>query len=539
MGRVVKSIGGIITVVVWFLCFTAFFLVQAKEEITRENFDYQQYADTYPDLKNTMGYDADLLWEHYEKFGKQEGRLAGITPAAFLTVDNFNAEEYAASNPDVAAVCGTDDNALLEHYLQYGFREGRTATGLDERTTAKLMAWEIAHEITTVEMSDFEKVKAVHDWIIHETRYDYENNQNGTVPAASCDIEGIILNKTAISYGYAKAFQYFMDVLGINCEVISGNGCWNQVCVDGQWYNIDLRLDDPVYNDGRSCLSYRYFLIDNDTFHEDHTVGNGEKEHDCPVRYDRLKEYNLEETTVWNFLFLIFKNNKIVYIDDAGKECLENSVMSEEEIAILKEALPWFEKDIYEISNGMIKANVEIQVVDVPLTNLTLGENELGYDYSLNVVDAYDLIKDFVNIDLYDHITIFSDLNNIKTKYMGLGGTIFNNYTGYSFINTQNNDYALWYFDKTSIWSSAIIVHEFLHFVETWSRTLNYERVLNYEIPFRLHDGMENGEKYGYTDEEWWKKWYIDFINQKVRLEDGSYAGVPKEVWGIPPREYR
>lgn len=528
MRKMTKSIGGIMIAVVRLFCFTASFWVQAKEEITRENFDYRQYADTYTDLKNTMGYDADLLWDHYEKFGKQEGRLAGITPAAFLTIDNFNAEGYAASNPDVAAVFGTDANALLEHYLQYGFYEGRAVAGLDDHTTAKLMAWEIAHEITTVEMSDLKKIEAVHDWIINEASYDF----NDTIPAASCDIEGIILNKTAVCTGYAKTFQYFMDVLGIDCEVISGGGnVWNQVCVEGQWYNIDVGKDRLVYSDGSSRLSYRYFLIDNDTFHEDHIASNDGDEHDCPVSYNKLKEYNIEETTLWNFLFLIFKNNKIVYIDDTGKECLENSIMSEEEIAILKEAISWFEKDIYEISNRMIKANIEIQVVDVPLTNLTLGE----FGYKLAVRDAYDLIKDFVDINLYDHITIFSDLNNIKTEYFGLGGTTFNQNTGYSFINTQNNDYAIWYFDRRNIWSSAVIVHEFLHFVETWSEILNYERVLNYEIPFLLHDV----EKYGYIYEEEYKKWYIDFINQKVLLEDGSYAGVPKEVWSISPRVYQ
>ena len=36
----------------------------------------------------------------------------------------------------------------------------REAFGLGDRTTAKLMAWKIAHEITTVEMSELEKVKS-------------------------------------------------------------------------------------------------------------------------------------------------------------------------------------------------------------------------------------------------------------------------------------------------------------------------------------------------------------------------------------------
>jgi hypothetical protein len=37
----------------------------------------------------------------------------------------FDAEFYAANNPDVVAVFGTDEAALYNHYLQYGKAEGR------------------------------------------------------------------------------------------------------------------------------------------------------------------------------------------------------------------------------------------------------------------------------------------------------------------------------------------------------------------------------------------------------------------------------
>jgi uncharacterized protein YkwD len=37
-------------------------------------FDHKYYADTYPDLKSAFGYDRDALWNHYVVFGKKEGR---------------------------------------------------------------------------------------------------------------------------------------------------------------------------------------------------------------------------------------------------------------------------------------------------------------------------------------------------------------------------------------------------------------------------------------------------------------------------------
>lgn len=37
----------------------------------------------------------------------------------------FDSEYYARTNPDVAAACGTDENTLYQHYLNYGKAEGR------------------------------------------------------------------------------------------------------------------------------------------------------------------------------------------------------------------------------------------------------------------------------------------------------------------------------------------------------------------------------------------------------------------------------
>ena len=48
----------------------------AQKGLTKSNFDYKAYADTYPDLKAAFGYDKDKLWDHYNNFGKAEGRTA-------------------------------------------------------------------------------------------------------------------------------------------------------------------------------------------------------------------------------------------------------------------------------------------------------------------------------------------------------------------------------------------------------------------------------------------------------------------------------
>ena len=46
----------------------------AAETQADSKFDYRYYADTYPDLKATFGYDEKALKKHYITFGKKEGR---------------------------------------------------------------------------------------------------------------------------------------------------------------------------------------------------------------------------------------------------------------------------------------------------------------------------------------------------------------------------------------------------------------------------------------------------------------------------------
>ncbi len=128
-------------------------------------------------------------------------------------------------------------------------------------------------------MSEREKVQAVHDWIINNTVYDYQNYLNNTIPNESYEIEGVMLKGVGVCSGYAKTFDYFMYVLGINHEyvtgVASGNAgtgghAWNRVLIDGNWFYIDCTWDDPVCVGGGNMLRYDYFLISYEVISQNH-----------------------------------------------------------------------------------------------------------------------------------------------------------------------------------------------------------------------------------------------------------------------------
>ncbi len=92
-----------------------------------EGFDAEYYAAQNPDVVAVIGTDAAALELHYNTFGRLEGRGANAQDvlAAAVSLEDFDAEWYAAQNPDVAAIFGTDVMSLYTHYITCGIAEGR------------------------------------------------------------------------------------------------------------------------------------------------------------------------------------------------------------------------------------------------------------------------------------------------------------------------------------------------------------------------------------------------------------------------------
>lgn len=117
-------------------------------------FDAQYYAQNNPDVVAAFGTDANLLYQHYVTFGKAEGRLpyapgtataaASASSTAVVMPDGtvFDPVYYAQNNPDVVAAFGNDANALYNHYVNYGRKEGRlpAAPGTTAAQTAAASA---------------------------------------------------------------------------------------------------------------------------------------------------------------------------------------------------------------------------------------------------------------------------------------------------------------------------------------------------------------------------------------------------------------
>ena len=147
-------------------------------------------------------------------------------------------------------------------------------------TEAQKLAKAIIDKIITKGMSDFDKAKAIHDYLIINVDYDYQNYLNDTIPRESYTALGALKNKYAVCAGYATAYKLLCDKAELECIYVvgdtpRGSHAWNQVKVDGKWYNVDTTWDDPVSTDKKfddhKFNRYSYFLISDDIMYKDHT----------------------------------------------------------------------------------------------------------------------------------------------------------------------------------------------------------------------------------------------------------------------------
>ena len=93
-------------------------------------FDAQYYAANNPDVVSVFGTSSDMLYLHYSLAGKAEGRLpyapgAAVAPTSAAASSAFDAAYYAARYPDVAGAFGNDPTILKAHYDLFGKNEGR------------------------------------------------------------------------------------------------------------------------------------------------------------------------------------------------------------------------------------------------------------------------------------------------------------------------------------------------------------------------------------------------------------------------------
>ena len=182
--------------------------------------------------------EGDYLHKHY----------GGLASGSITITFDENYENYLMAIPIYVTV-----------YTDYDQEEELTAA------VDSLLA-----EIIDDGMTDYEKIRAIYDYMTANIVYDYEHLNNNSYKL-QYTAYAALLNKTSVCQGYANLFYRLALECGIDTRIITGqaNGgghAWNIVKLGSKYYLVDATWDASYAQVG---YDYEYFLKPE---FEDHTT---------------------------------------------------------------------------------------------------------------------------------------------------------------------------------------------------------------------------------------------------------------------------
>lgn len=194
--------------------------------------------------------------------GAWKGVLAVVLTAGVIGSTTLSAFNLATLKSYVASQEKDQDEETTEDYVtiaeQYeikpttnisdAYKSGDTSKLTDKEKETLDMAKDALKEMKIKDsMSDYEKEKAVYDWMTSSL----QNDQGAltVIPSTTEDCDnpyGVLKYHNAVCVGYATTFRMFMQMMDIECMVEHNNEKWHSwdvVKLDDDWYITDIYSD--------------------------------------------------------------------------------------------------------------------------------------------------------------------------------------------------------------------------------------------------------------------------------------------------------
>lgn len=182
---------------------------------------------------------------------------AGVVGSTTLSAFNLaTLKSYIATqNEDQNEETTEDYVTIAEKYeikpttnISDAYKSGDTSKLTDREKETLDMAKDALKEMKIKDsMSDFEKEKAVYDWMTSSLQYD--SGALTVIPSTQEDCDnpyGVLKYHNAVCVGYATTFRMFMQMMDIECMVEHNTEkyhSWDLVKIDGDWYITDIYSD--------------------------------------------------------------------------------------------------------------------------------------------------------------------------------------------------------------------------------------------------------------------------------------------------------
>lgn len=225
--------------------------------------------------------------------------------------------------------CGYYDNgdivSLIVGY-QYSVTEYAEMLYKMEQNADKLLEGIVDNN----RLSDVEKALLLHDRLALWCEYDPYYLETQTITWQAAIAYGALVARQAVCQGYAQAYAYLLEKVGIDSYVVSStqlNHAWNIVYINGAAYHTDVTWDDAAW-DIVGNVSHYSFLRSSRAFYYG-VNGNGAH---AATDYDTTPVSTVYDNAYWTTVStsaFVLLNNKMYYIDPAAQviKCTDGTTL--------------------------------------------------------------------------------------------------------------------------------------------------------------------------------------------------------------------
>ena len=213
-----------------------------------------------------------------------------------------------------------NDKLTLQYYLQPSYWV--------ESDNKKIIS--LANDITDGIKDDYEKVRAIHDWVCNNIYYDYDALYGYSVLDSISALE-TLESRRSVCQGYADLTAALLRAGGFPTKVVSGyalglgvdsgwndkiissgesNHAWNEVYVSDRWVILDTtwnstnKYSNKKFSENTGLSDYKYFDISIELFSSDHLIVSDDSEAD-----EYASSYYLDKAKVTPTKKTLYLNN--------------------------------------------------------------------------------------------------------------------------------------------------------------------------------------------------------------------------------------
>ena len=196
-----------------------------------------------------------------------ESSVSEIDDEDDINYDYDDEYEENASREDNVIIGGEyvirSTKAISDAYLS---GDSSSLSDADKETLE--MASDVLKEIIKDGMSDFEKEKAVYDWMTSNLSFD--DGMLTVISTAGAEVDcphGVLKGHKAVCVGFATTFRLLMQMMDIDCKVVHDSylaHSWDCVKIGDHWYFVDIYSDIGSGN-------YAHFNLTSAMMATDHT----------------------------------------------------------------------------------------------------------------------------------------------------------------------------------------------------------------------------------------------------------------------------